>query len=449
MTQSRSVLAGGRQARPCLERGDAQDCPPASRGASPQPQSRILVATTLRWAVAARLAIALDSLGCKVEAWCPAGHPLEQTRAAGRLHRASVLSPQQSLRRAIRAMQPDLVVPCDDESARLLDRLYHRSRPGGPAADLHRLIGRSLGVPTSCSLASRRGELMRRAAAMGIRSPETRELSSAAMLEDWLVQYGLPTVLKVDGSWGGQGVSIVHDVEQARAAYRRAIHPSWKRSLIELVLRRDPAPLLRQLGGREPVVTAQRFIKGRVANRAAACWHGEELAGTSVVALQTNGSTGPATVVQVIDSDEMAGASRRLIRSLGLSGLVGLDFVIEEGSGDAYLIEMNPRATPICHLALGAGYDLPVALIARLRGEDPPAAVARPLHEIVALFPGEWRRDHLSPYLSTAFHDVPWQEAALVDECVALPWEQRGAVARLRAWFKPGSAPSSPAFPAR
>ena len=63
----------------------------------------------------------------------------------------------------------------------------------------------------------------------------------------------------------------------------------------------------------------------------------------------------------------MADSAQRMVHALGLSGLCGLDFVIENSSGDAYLIEINPRATPVCHLALGAGHDLPAALLARLR----------------------------------------------------------------------------------
>lgn len=422
--------------------------PPSWGGVDVKPDapSRVLLATTLRWPLAARLAIAFDGLGCRVDAWCPPGNPIERTWAVGRVHRANRLFPEYSLRMAIEATQPDLVVPCDDESTRLLDRLNHASHSNGRKDHLHLVIQRSLGKPAACSLASRRSELMNLARDMGIRTPETRELASAAALDDWITERGLPTVLKTDGSWGGQGVTIVSTGEEAHAFFLAATHPSWWQSCIELVLRRNPSPLWRQLSGQRATVIAQQFIDGRAANRAVACWHGEELAGLSGMALETGTKTGPATVVEVIDNPEMAEVSRMLVHKLGVSGFNGLDFVVEKGTGAAYLIEMNPRATPLCHLDLGPGYHLAANLIRRLRNEGDVTPMGFPSHNIVAMFPGEWRRDHLSSYLQTAFHDVPWQEEELVEECVALPWEERGLVARARAWFNPGRRPSRPSF---
>ena len=80
-------------------------------------------------------------------------------------------------------------------------------------------------------------------------------------------------------------------------------------------------------------MTLQDHIDGHPANRAVACWRGEVLAGTSVLALRTQQATGPATVVRVIDNAEMDEAVKRLVQRLGLSGLWGVDFVIEAATG--------------------------------------------------------------------------------------------------------------------
>ena len=88
---------------------------------------RILLAATLRWPLAARLAIAFRALDCPVEAWCPAGHPLEKTLAVGRIHPGGALAPGRTLHAAIRASAPDLVIPCDDDAALHLVRLHQRS----------------------------------------------------------------------------------------------------------------------------------------------------------------------------------------------------------------------------------------------------------------------------------------------------------------------------------
>lgn len=410
---------------------------------------RILLAATVRWPLAARLAISFHGLGCSVQAWCPAGHPLEKTRAVERVHRYGVLTPHRSLRAAIVAAIPDFIIPCDDDAAIHLQQLHDCSDDSDEAVSVRTLIRRSLGTPSSCARATARGKLMDLALAERIRIPAAGRLPCAADLEDWGAENGFPAVIKVDRSWGGLGVTVVHSIEQARDALRSAGNPTLRKALSALIVRRDPSHSLALLRRERPAVTVQKFIVGTPANRAVACWQGEVLAGISVAALQTQSPTGPATVVQVIDNEEMTAAAIRLVRALRLTGFCGLDFVIEADTNAAYLIELNPRATPICHLPLGAGRHLPLALYSRLVGK-PAASIAPAIgNSVIAMFPAEWRRDPLSPYLRSAFHDVPWTEIALVRDCVDLPWEERGIAARIKARLSPTRSPASRRFPMR
>lgn len=397
---------------------------------------RVLLASTLRWPLASRLAIGLAEKGCHVEAWYPTGHPLDVTRAVARRHRCRPFSTLASLQQAIRQADPDVVIPCDDDAVMYLHQLYQLARQVDADGPLAGLISRSLGVPEACAGACARNDLLQTASDLGLRIPHSADLPDLAAVDRWSEEIGYPAVFKASPSWGGRGVIRVDDPAAARAAFLQLTSSSWGRSLREQLLRGDSSPLRRQLDGERPRVVAQRFIVGRPANRAVACWRGESLAGISVRALETVGDTGPATVVEVIDPEDMREAGRRLVQHLGLSGFCGLDFIIEAGSGHAYLIEMNPRATPICHLALGRGHDLLGALVSQLRG-DPPLPAAQPWAAengaaIIALFPGEWRRDPHSAYLHSAHHDVPWREPALVEDCTGVPWEQRNPLARLR-----------------
>lgn len=406
----------------------------------------ILLTATLRWPIAARLAMAFDELGCRVEALCPQGHPVTHTRAARRVHLHSAWWPLRSLRAAIDAAAPDLVIPCDDDAALLLHRLHEQA--DAQALHLRALIGDSLGAPAACALATTRGRLLTLAAQAGVRVPAGAVVSSAEELRAWLSRHRLPVVLKVEGTWGGQGVAVVHSHDEARRMFERlAARPPLRHAAARMLLERDPAQLAPALRRGRRVVTVQDFIAGPPANRAVACWQGQVLAGTSVQALQTQHPTGPATVVRVLDNAEMADAARRLVRCLGVSGLWGLDFVIDQASGAAYLVEMNPRATPICHLPLGAGSDLPAALSARLGGRvaAPRAPIA---HRSVALFPGEWLRDPGSDHLCADHHDVPWREPALVRDGVARPWAERGLIARAWAQLRSPAAPPAAAAPA-
>jgi glutathione synthase/RimK-type ligase-like ATP-grasp enzyme len=402
----------------------------------------ILLTATLRWPIAARLAVAFGRMGCRVEALAPHGHPVSHAHAVRRVHAYSDFRPVVSLGAAIEAAEPDLIVPCDDNAAVHLHRLYEESvgeadAGYGPRA----LIARSLGAPEACALATRRGELLALAAGEGVRIPVTAVVATRGALRDWLAQHGVPAVMKIDGSWGGLGVAIVRSLDEALHGFdllaaRPSIATAAKRALLD----RDPALLLRALNGARRSVTLQKFVPGRPANRAVACWHGRVLAGISVEALETLHSTGPATVVRVIENAEMSGAVSRLARRLGISGLWGADFVLDSASGAAYLIEMNPRATPICHLPLGTGRDLPAALYAQLTGSPPAATAATIGHDVIALFPGEWHRNAASSHVRLDYHDVPWDEPELVRDGIEQPWAERGWLARLRARVRPKSA---------
>jgi hypothetical protein len=132
-----------------------------------------------------------------------------------------------------------------------------------------------------------------------------------------------------------------------------------------------------------------------------------------VLALQTAYEGGPASVVRVIDHPEMTEATEALVRHLGLSGLCGFDFVISP-SGQAYLLELNPRATPVSHLALANGTHLPAVLYRELTGNDPACAAPPVPHDLIALFPTEWQRDRSGASLQNVHHDAPWDEPALL-----------------------------------
>ena len=420
--------------------GSAWSEPPeqALRAAGP----KILLTATLRWPIAARLAIALDQIGCEVSAVCPPEHPVSTTRAVGRIFRHSILTPLNSLRRAIEAAPPDLVIPCDDNAAMHLHRLHVQAvKEGLPAQALQTLITRSLGTPAACRLATSRAHLMALAAAEGIRIPRTRLVDSRAELAQWLQQNPLPAVLKIDNSWGGQGVSIIRTETDTRRAFESmAARPSWRKALARTLLERDPSFALEAFKDTRRNLTLQDYIVGSPANRAVACWQGRVLAGISVLALETRDPTGPATVVRIIENPEMTEATARLVRRLGVSGLWGVDFVIETATGAAHLIEMNPRATPICHLPLGAGQNLPAALVAQLTGIQPSPPAPALAHSVIALFPGEWHRNPASPHLRACHHDIPWGEPDLVRDGLEKPWADRGTIARLWKQLRPKEA---------
>jgi hypothetical protein len=142
----------------------------------------------------------------------------------------------------------------------------------------------------------------------------------------------------------------------------------------------------------------------------------------SVEVVQTAGENGPASVVRVVEDEDMEQAARRLVERLQLSGFVGLDFVIDQRNGRPQLIEVNMRATQIGHLRLGSGRDLTAALCQAATGEHIGPLSAYTEQEFIALFPQEWLRDPCSEYLRTAYHDVPWEIPGLVRLATSRDW---------------------------
>lgn len=379
---------------------------------------KILLLTTQRWPFAARLATALAGYGCRVEAVCPGGHVLEHTRAVSRTYPYRIFAPLASVAAGIRDSAADFILPCDDSAVVRLRELSLRGR-GPPPSALSALIETSLGSSAACISATRREALMAAARDEQIRVPESAQIETLEDLVAWLKHSGFPTVLKADGTFGGTGVAILHSQDQVQPAFQAVgSRPGILRILKRILINRDHF-LLDQLRNRKAGgLIAQQFIQGLPANRAVACWQGEVLAGVSVEAVSTLNATGAATVIRVINNPEMEQAARRLVRRLGLSGLCGFDFMLESKTGAAYLIEANPRATPVAYLALGPDRNPLAALVARLQGRPPPVLPAVTDRDLIALFPGAWLKNPADPLLQTALHDVPWQDPALVQACL-------------------------------
>jgi len=381
---------------------------------------KILVFHTLQWPNAARLALAFCKADCLVYALCPRGHPLHGLRSVERTYPYAPFAPLRSLQAAIEEAEPDLISLCDDGAVTQLLRLYDRQDGSERLArQIRAVIERSLGTPDAYRLVAARSKLPSIAAPAGVRLPRTALVSTLDEIKEWLSREGFPAVLKADYSWGGRGVTVVSTLKEAERAFRTMTGPQdMARAIKRLVWDREPELFFQRLRGTKPVLSLQSFVRGKLANCAIACWTGEVIAGIGVEVLTTLGATGNATVVRVVDNSEMLETASRVVRWLGISGFCGFDFVLEETSGRAYLIEINPRATQINHLALGAGRDLPAALRARVSNEPVRQSRAVTDCDTIALFPQEWRRNPESSFLRTAYHDVPSEEPELIEAYV-------------------------------
>jgi hypothetical protein len=371
---------------------------------------RLLLIDTTRWAIGARLAATFLGLGCEVSTLRLAkGYPADSLPRIAARFRYRGLSPVASIRDAMLAFEPDLVIPICDRSASYLHTLHGRARAAGTARIVE-CIERSIGPAESYRIVASRYELLRIASEEGVRIPAMMPIRGEADLQAFARTQPLPWVIKADGSWGGQGVRMATSLEAAKHAWcSLGRRDKFMALLARLATNRDCALQLADWMQPHPEIMAQSWIDGTPANCAVVCWEGEVLAGIAVEVKATLSPIGPSRMVEVVDGAEMLLAARRIAARLRMSGFFGLDFMIDRETREPFLIEMNPRTTPCCVLQLGKGRNLAPALFARVTETPEPDTPPRTTRSKIAYFPQPgWSADGPAPGEAPEwYYDVP------------------------------------------
>ncbi len=444
MSVSPLELTSGYGSAPTAADAGTATSEPSVAGRQTGDAPRILLATTGHLPSTARLAMELHAAGARVSLISPRGHPGRVLTIFDRRMVYRAIAPLRSLEAAVSRVSPDLVIPCDERTVRDLHRLHRETADH----DVRLLIQRSLGPADSFPVAASRAEFLDVARRQGVRLPPSMALPSADALDEWMARNAAPFVLKADGTWSGFGVRIITEAAAAKPAYaemtRRA---SGRLALREMLLENNNFAIRSWLSAERPAMSVQGHIDGWPANIGVACWRGEVLAAICAESVSTLSATGPSTIARIIDNPEMVETARRVVKALGLSGLIGLDFMIEASTGYAYLIEMNPRCTPICPVPLGPGRDLAEALVAQLMKRAPRERPAKTERDILVFFPDTWQLDPSNQLMHTGYHDVPWEQPELVRILMRPELRERYWFTRVlrQAWWRlQGQQPPGP-----
>jgi carbamoylphosphate synthase large subunit len=375
----------------------------------------VLLVTSCRWFATARIAIAFAEAGCRVDIVCPSAHPVTQLSVAHQVFTYRGLRPARGLSDAIERSRPSLLVPCDDRATIDLLKLGSQSS----STIVRQSIQHSLGAPENYPALMARSAFMRVARDAGVCVPDTSEANDISALASWLSVHGFPAYLKADGTSGGVGVINVRDQKEAEQAFMRlAVPPAAVRVVKRLLVDQDTGFVLPFIRRTHPAVNVQKAISGVETNSAIACWEGRLLSCVHAQVLERRDAAGHATVIQVIENPQMQETAEKLARRLGWSGIFGLDYIVENRTGLAYLIEVNVRATQTCHLALGVGKSPIASLAAAMSGRSLDEVPTVTKQNTIALFPQEWKRNPASPYLQNGYHDVPWAYPQLIRSSV-------------------------------
>ena len=400
----------------------------------------ILIATT-HWPFVTRLSLVLRDQGFDVLVLAPKRHAVHKMTGLRTellsMRRDNVLA---NIRSIVETGRRAFLIPTDDVAIRYLHDLYRRLRLTGKesAGLLAQVIRGSIGDETAFSMARKKSEFVSLACGEGIRVPKCYMSGLPMDLLGRAMASPLPVIVKQDDSFSGRRVRYAETREQMADAllslHRRA---SRSAAIVQSIAFLDPMRFAR-LREEPPMVSVQQYIEGTPANRLVLCRDGTVLAGLSVEVLQTLHPNGPASVVRLLENDEMEGAVVKMVRRLGLSGFAGFDFMVDR-AGKAYLLEMNMRPTQIAHLAFDSSTDLIGTLSGWLLGQKTAPVPPCPPSQAIALFPEGIARAVSNPQFHSTHHDVPKHLPQLV-EAYGEPAAGHAAIAR---------APLSTRFPYR
>ena len=377
---------------------------------------KILIAGLESWPGVARLPHALQDAGFEVGVACFEDSYLAATRFRNRFfpwrprcRRGGALL--RRLKTIVEEWHPDFLVPADDPTVVFLSRAFERLKSGDRLASLLKF---SLGNPAALLEAESKHSSLEQARRCGIRVPHSRAVASEAEMLMFAHDNGFPFLLKQSFGWAGVGVAVCRDESEAAAVWKNwHRRPAWKRHFYAWRSIIRGRALHSRWQPVDKVIVASQFIAGKPAMCLATAFAGQVLA--ALTALKEKcfpNELGPSSVVRFIHNEEMRRAAEKLVAAWGVTGFIGFDFIVDS-RGDAWLIECNPRPTPISHLGARLGEDICAALYCRLAGQPPPPV--KPGAElVVAHFPQELLRDPASPYLTNSFHDVPVDDPGLM-----------------------------------
>jgi hypothetical protein len=316
----------------------------------------------------------------------------------------------QAVAGAVRAVRPALILPGDDVAVRTLMQLALRP-PEGLRSDvrdeLADVVRRSLGPPSSWTDSIDKSRLFDVARRAGVPIADgdvaEREHDAAAIA----AHLGYPVIVRPSRGSGGKGSARCDSEAELRSAIRLAPSPDGLDT------------------GEPQRFVIQRFIDGRVVNRAALAWNGVEIAGFTRGRLETHpGPLGPASVVEFVGLPAVRDANLRLFAALDLHGLAGAQYMIEPDRGAALLIEIHRRMLPATHAGGLVGVDLAAALRACVDGvsvdrPDRSSRRYRPANRVISsgVVPrsGKWVARH-------AASDAPWHDPRLFEAMLKIPY---------------------------
>lgn len=351
------------------------------------PSKRVLCIETSNWVGIERLAIHLSESGLEVGCLCTNQSVLNKISTFACYHWGQQIDFDVRLEQVIMDFKPDLLIFMDDLSFRMISNVIILN-PQDILSRQKYLFEKSLGDIRTVGYRILRRTLVQLQECVKV--PKTVASGSLAELSEFGASVGWRAFFKEEFTCSGMGVVLTKSEQMFRETARQLLD-----------------------AGKQFIV--QERIHGVTAMRAAVAYEGKILCGISFNKVTASaGGIGYSTVVMPAQHEEMKLTTEKIAELLKITGPFSCDFIVDDETGAAYLIEINPRPTTVFHLGYLFGVSFASSFGAIIDGTPRIQNDDAPEGKEVALFPKELIRDLRSPRLTTAMHDVPWAYPGIV-----------------------------------
>jgi hypothetical protein len=377
----------------------------------------LIVALNENWTGISRLPSGLDRAGFDVYAICPKKSFLAHTKFL----KKAVLYPTFTYSRSkliylwivagILYFKPDLLIPGDEDTILALQNLSNSLEKNPFFGKISILIRKSLTPKSFDSIVLSKSDFQEKCREWGLRTPRNLVLDNVEMALVSAREMGYPVVLKHDSGYGGSGVFIC----QTETDIKNHFDIIQKESVLKKIRVILKNTFFISIFNNDSKISLQQYIDGRVGQSPFCAESGVVFGFNPMLRLHTYpGKTGPASVSQGFENPDIEYFVKTVAKKLNYTGFGSLEYMIDEKTKQLFIIELNPRPTPTCHISSQyVTNDLCDVFYKGLNSiflEDRKTFVPY----TVAMFPGEKKRDPYSPYLTENYHDIPLNDPLLL-----------------------------------
>lgn len=378
----------------------------------------LIVLLSPRWNGIARLPRALKKEGFSVITLSNQNEYLNKSSFVDyKYHFTDKFSFRDSLLSIIKKHNIDLILPgCDREIDYFCQVLREKSLYSRKLKPLRELIQKSWNNEKAIQVLNSKSDLLKLADDLSILTPHNKVISSKSDLLIEIKKRTFPIVLKSSNGFAGDGVKICCEYNDAERMYEELSSISLVKANLKYKVVRIIGNLLAlPYGIKNSEISIQDYIVGTPCMHIILASKGEVLSSVTLLKLCSYPKeTSPSSVVKVINHPQISESCAKLVKETEISGFLDFDFMID-AQNNAYLLESNPRPTPMAHITHLLGGNLCAMLKKHFNmNSENVNPYPEPEYEYLSLFPNELKRNAKSEFLSKGYHDIPYDDVEIL-----------------------------------